>query len=85
MRKGDSSNRSEVTFCGVEKLSFFAIPLNSALDSTSCWFCSLRFLLMVEFQWFLMELSVLPGRHLAMSAHLLPNLYYTTGTSCELR
>jgi len=28
--------------------------------------------LRVEFQWFLMALSVLPGRSLAMAAHLLP-------------
>jgi len=28
--------------------------------------------LRVEFQWFLMALSVLPGRSLAMAAHLFP-------------
>ena len=28
----------------------------------------------VEFQWFLMALSVLPGRSFAISAHLLPKL-----------
>ena len=35
---------------------------------------SLSFLLMVELKWFLMELSVLPFRNLAISAHLFP--YY---------
>jgi hypothetical protein len=30
------------------------------------------FFFMVEFQWFLMELSVLPGSILVISAHLLP-------------
>ena len=29
---------------------------------------------MVEFQWFLMALSVRPGMYLAISAHLLPYL-----------
>lgn len=29
---------------------------------------------MVEFQWFLILLSVRPGRNRAMTAHLLPNL-----------
>jgi hypothetical protein len=33
--------------------------------------CTLPF--MDEFQWFLTELSVLPGKSLAISAHLLPS------------
>ena len=35
---------------------------------------------MVEFQWFLMALSVRPGMYLAISAHLLPNLDYVSVT-----
>ena len=34
---------------------------------------SLSLRLIVELKWFLIELSVLPGRYLAISAHLLPN------------
>jgi hypothetical protein len=33
---------------------------------------SIFFFFIVEFQWFLMELSVLPGSILVISAHLLP-------------
>jgi hypothetical protein len=36
---------------------------------------SLIFLLIVEFQWFLIALSVLPGRNFAMMAHLFPRLH----------
>lgn len=35
---------------------------------------SFRFI--VEFQWFLIALSVLPGSHFAIKAHLFPNLKY---------
>jgi hypothetical protein len=31
------------------------------------------FFFIEEFQWFLIELSVLPDKNLAISAHLLPN------------
>lgn len=34
----------------------------------------LNFLWIVEFQWFFIALSVRPGTHLAIKAHLLPNL-----------
>jgi hypothetical protein len=39
----------------------------------------------VEFQWFFIELSVLPGKHLAIKAHLFPNLNYDSYTLCELK
>jgi len=82
--KNDSSTFVEEAFWGVEKLSFLAIPGESELDYWSwVWHCILSFLLMVEFQWFLMELSVLPGNNLAIIAHLLPYLNWLSHTVCE--
>ena len=80
----DSSTFAEDAFWGVEKLSFLAIPGESELDYWSwVWHCILIFLFMVEFQWFLMELSVLPGNNLAIMAHLLPYLNWLSHTVCE--
>lgn len=42
-------------------------------DGWRVWFCHI-FRQMVEFQWFLMALSVRPGRYFEMRAHLLPYL-----------
>jgi hypothetical protein len=44
--------------------------------SSSFWMNSLILRLIVEFQWFLMALSVLPGKNFAMIAHLFPRLGY---------
>jgi len=82
--KNDSSILDGNRFWGVEKFSFLAIPGESSSDySPGVWDCILSFLLIVEFQWFLMELSVLPGRSLAIMAHLLPYLYTLFLTACE--
>ncbi len=54
--------------------SFLAIGCSSSSKSTSLPIIrSLRFI--VEFQWFFIALSVLPGSHLAIRAHLLPTLH----------
>ena len=45
---------------------------NESERPSSCSCCFFSFHFMVELKWFLMWLSVLPGRNLAISAHLLP-------------
>lgn len=76
----------EDCFWGVEKFSFLASPgisCESSGESESWEVFNLSFLLMVEFQWFLMELSVRPGSNLAIRAHLFPNLNDSSFTVCE--
>ena len=53
-----SSSLPQALFCSQNTLNFYA--------STGIFF------FILEFQWFLMLLSVLPSRYLAISAHLLP-------------
>ena len=88
-RQADSSKKVssslEDCFWGVEKFSCLATYCSSVGEEDSWGFWRRSFLLIVEFQWFLMELSVLPGRSLAICAHLFPYLNGNTVTFCELR
>ena len=70
-----SSKLRGASFLGVEKTNFLAMPLSSSLELLACEFFRRNLRLMVEFQWFLMELSVRPGSNLAICAHLLPYLH----------
>ncbi len=70
-------------FSGVVKLSLWTI--GSSEHSSCKLLCILNFRFIVEFQWFLMALSVLPGNHLAIKAHLFPTLLTHTFTFCAPR
>jgi hypothetical protein len=72
----------ELFFCFEEVLKFGAVDEGGFdLEEEVCVCCVLpwrvrsmseTFFFMVEFQWFLMELSVRPGSIRVISAHLLP-------------
>lgn len=66
---------------------FFCLPLLPSLLFSLLFSESQYFLLMVEFQWFLIALSVLPGNSFAMRAHWLPNIWwawYIMSSSCSV-
>lgn len=75
-------SHSYFCFLGVNSISIYFYPIFWYFGMPS-W---ANFRDIVEFQWFLIALSVLPGRYLEMRAHLFPNLkYYKTITSDGIR
>lgn len=63
-------------YFGVTKLISCIVFLSNSYDYSQLKVLAIipifNFLLIVEFQWFLMQLSVLPGKNLEMMAHLFP-------------
>ncbi len=55
-----------------------ASALLCLVDSPLFAILAFNFLLIAELKWFLMELSVLPGRYFAISAHLFPNFLWAS-------
>lgn len=64
------SSSSNLGFVGV------CIILYASISNFLCRLSCASFLEIVEFQWFLMALSVRPGKYLEINAHLFPNLQF---------